>query len=299
LIILTQQLFIGVDGGGTKSLVRIEDEAGCLLGREVSGPANVRISVDQSWQSILSGLNKILPDYHRYTIHAGMGLAGCEVQQAYQTFINYSHPFATLVVSSDSHVACLGAHAGNDGAIIIAGTGVVGYQSENDQIAKVSGWGFPHDDEGSGAWIGLEAMRLTLKWLDGRAAETDLAKVVYAHFHEHKENLLKWANSANATAFAELAPLVVQQSQAGDVAAIAILKRAALAIDAVAATLLAKQSDQHRELPCSLVGSIAPYLEPYLQATLRSRLRPSLTTPDVGAIMLVRNFLNLKKDKGK
>ena len=51
---MKQHLFIGVDGGATKSIVRVEDETGRLLGKEIGGPANIRLSVDQSWQSIHS-----------------------------------------------------------------------------------------------------------------------------------------------------------------------------------------------------------------------------------------------------
>ena len=46
--------------------------------------------------------------------------------------------------------------------------GTVAFQIEGDKEYKVGGWGFPHGDEGSGAWLGLEAVRLTLHWLDGR-----------------------------------------------------------------------------------------------------------------------------------
>jgi glucosamine kinase len=294
---LTQHLFIGVDGGATKSIIRLEDESGVLLGKEISGPANIRLSAKESWDSIHSALNQISHSLSidlnnkRYILHAGMGLAGSEMKEAYHSFVNQAHPFTTLVVSSDSHTACLGAHAGDDGAIIIAGTGVVGYQREAGREIKVGGWGFPHDDEGGGAWMGLEAVKLTLKWLDGRAAETHLAKTIYAYFKEDKSQLLRWANLANSTAFAVLAPIVIQQSQQGDVDAIAILKQAARAIDSISDALHARQCDQERVLPCALVGGVTTFLEPYLQASLRSRLTHCQATPDVGAIMLVRDFL--------
>jgi glucosamine kinase len=50
--------------------------------------------------------------------------------------------------------------------LIAIGTGTVGYQIEGDKECKVGGWGFPHGDEGSGAWLGMEAVRMTLHWLD-------------------------------------------------------------------------------------------------------------------------------------
>ncbi|HEX2549057.1 MAG TPA: BadF/BadG/BcrA/BcrD ATPase family protein, partial [Gammaproteobacteria bacterium] len=153
---MSQDIFIGVDGGGTKSKIRIEDKDGNVLGQAVGGPANIRISVENAWRSIYSTIRDILaplnitlenPDYR---FHACFGLAGCEVTDAYHAFLQESHPFQTLELISDAHAACVGAHLGQDGAIIIVGTGVVGYQALSDINSRVGGWGFPHDDEGGG-----------------------------------------------------------------------------------------------------------------------------------------------------
>ncbi len=197
---MTQSFFIGVDGGATKCIVRVEDEAGRLLGRETSGPANIRLSVSQALQSIYTALEKILSPLtmalgdKRFCFHAGMGIAGCEIPAAYQAFLNQPHPFATLIVSSDAHTACLGAHGGNDGAIIIVGTGVVGFQVESQQTMKVGGWGFPHDDEGGGAWLGLHAVRMTLQWLDKRLPVSGIAKAIYHYFDEDQNRLVSRFN---------------------------------------------------------------------------------------------------------
>lgn len=286
---MKQHFFIGVDGGATKTQARLEDATGVVLATAISGPANIRLSVTQAWQSINSALEKVLHSAGLSLaegssfLHVGMGLAGCEMIESYQAFVKQPHSFTTLVVSSDSHTACLGAHGG-DGAIIIAGTGVVGLQINGGQLTKVSGWGFPHDDQGGGAWLGLRAIEITLQWLDGRLPASGLANAVYDHFAGNQNGLVMWANKANSTAFAELAPLVIQQSQRGDAVAIELMQQAAQAINRVGAALLST-------LPCSLLGGISSFVEPYLETSLRARLRPCQATPDVGAILLVRNHL--------
>ncbi len=157
--------------GQQKCTVRVEDEAGRLLGRETSGQANIRLSVSHAWQSIYTALEKILLPLNialrdkRFCFHAGMGIAGCEIPVAYQAFLNQAHSFTTLVVTSDAHTACLGAHGGNDGAIIIVGTGVVGFQVESQHTVKVGGWGFPHDDEIGACTRALHAVGMTLQWI--------------------------------------------------------------------------------------------------------------------------------------
>ena len=292
-----RDFFIGVDGGATKCIVRLEDEEKRLLGQEIGGPANIRNSIEDTWQSIYTCINKML---HSFSLsfegacfHVGMGLAGCEVLEAYQAFVKCSHPFKTLVVSSDSHIACLAAHQGGDGAIIIAGTGVVGFQMEVGKTAQVGGWGFPLDDEGGGAWLGLCACRMTLRWLDGRIPVSSLTKKIYAHFSEDQHQLIYFANNANSTQFAELAPLVIQHAKAGDTLAIQLMQQAACAIDEIGLALYKAQKQKNYSLPCSLVGGVASFLEPYLGETLRARLRPFQLPPAAGAILLVRNEMSL------
>lgn len=289
-----RDIFIGVDGGATKSIVRIEDVEGHLLGQALSGPASVRISPELAWHSINAALNKLLNELKLPTdcnLHMGMGLAGCEIVEAYQAFINKKHPFKTLIVSSDSHVACLGAHKGHDGAIVIAGTGVVGYQISQGLSQQVGGWGFPHDDEGGGAWLGLNAMRLTFKWLDGRTHASGLTEAIFAYFEKDQNRMITWANQANATVFAEIAPIVVQQSQQGDKMANDLLKSSARAIEQIAEALHRLQQDKHTPLPCSILGGVSSFIEPYLGDTLCARLHPAKDTPVAGALLLVRKTM--------
>jgi len=287
-----QHFYIGVDGGATKCIVRLEDATGKIIGREQSGPASIRLSVEKTWHSINTALDKLLPRLGTtYQLHAGMGLAGCEITEAYTAFLAHAHRFTTLIVTSDAQTACLAAHQGKDGAIIIAGTGVVGLQMENGRIAKVSGYGFPHDDEGGGAWLGLKAVQWTWQWLDKRRPASGLTTAVFAHFAHDQNRMQQWANVADATAFAELAPLVIQQAQNGDMLARHLLTQAARALDSVHAALVAAQINPNARLPCALVGGIAPFLLPLLGNSLQSCLSPCLSPPDQGAILLVRNAI--------
>jgi len=173
---MAKDIFIGVDGGGTKCKVRIEDAEGNLLGQARGGPAQIRISVDQAWQSILAAINEALKSTgislvdKNYRFHAGFALAGTEVKEAVDDFLSRPHPFTNISLKSDAYAACLGAHGGKDGAIINIGTGVIGMRISGDEVIQVGGWGFPHGDEGGGAWLGLEAVRLASAASCGKAA---------------------------------------------------------------------------------------------------------------------------------
>lgn len=302
---MTHDIYIGIDGGGTKTKVRIEDGAGKLLDQVVSGPANIRLSVEKSWQSIYQALDEALVPLgialhgnSDYRFHVGMGLAGCEDTPAYNEFLSKPHPFTTLQLISDAHVACIGAHKGKDGAIIVIGTGVVGYQIQAGKGVKVSGWGFPHDDIGGGAWLGLEAARLTFQWLDHRTEKSPLVEDVFAFFNNDLENFVMWANRANSSEFARLAPLVINHSQQEEIAAVRLIKKAAHAIDRVGAGLHKMQIDADQNIPCCLVGGIAPFIEPLLNDDLRARLVPRESDATMGAILMVRDFVK-KNDIAK
>jgi glucosamine kinase len=298
---MAENIFIGVDGGATKCKARIEDEAGNLIGQAVGGLANIRLSVETSWLSIyesieavLTPLNISLHDQH-YQFHIALGLAGCEVPQARASFLAKSHPFASLYLTSDAHVACVGAHAGADGAIIIVGTGVVGYQVHNGASSKVGGWGFPHDDEGGGAWLGLEAARLTFQWLDGRGVVSPLLEEVFAYFKNDLNQFSTWANSATSNEFAKLAPLVVNHSLKEDALAHQLMRQAARAVNSVAAALEKHHVENALALPCCLFGGIAPFIEPWLAPELRARLMSRQGDANSGAILMARELLAVQQ----
>src|SRR3954453_11271750 len=123
--------YLGIDGGGTRCRARIEDENGRVLGEANSGPATTRIGIEQAWRAIMdateaaaamAGLKR--GDFSR--MRAGIGLAGLSRLGAEAALNNTVHPFASVTYLSDGMAACLGAHSGADGAIVVAGTGSVG-----------------------------------------------------------------------------------------------------------------------------------------------------------------------------
>lgn len=289
-----KQLFVGVDGGATKCIVQVENEAGEVLGRHVTGPATLRFPKEAVWKTIQGSVEAILTPLgltkDQIILHAGIGIAGCEANLIVENFKNFPHGFATLVVMSDAYTACVGAHGGYDGAIIIAGTGSIGLQIEQGYSTQVGGWGFPHDDEGGGAWIGLEAVRNTVKCLDGRMPPCALTQNILSHFSASPASFVEWTYQAHASQFAALAPLVIHQAEQSQTSAIDILQRAAKHLDAISATLYAAQTST-KPLSCVLLGGVAPFLKPYLSPSLQSRLSSALASPEAGAILFLRRYL--------
>lgn len=288
-------IFIGVDGGASKCLVRIEDVAGSVLGEVAVGPASIKHSVAESWRVINQGIDAIVTPLGlnlargAHAVHVGIGIAGTELPSQCDAFLKTPHAFQSVVLASDAHIACLGAHRGADGAVIAIGTGVIGWQIESGHSTRVSGFGFPHDDQGGGAWLGFEAVREALQCYDGRKPHSRLAEIICQSFADQSIDFIAWANSASSTDYAKLTPLILQAAAEQDAAAIALFTQAAQAIHHVARALQAKAT---RPLPLSLVGGLSESILAYLPAELVSIIQPPKGNAAQGAVCMARNKFN-------
>ena len=100
----------------------------------------------------------------------GLGLAGAIVAKHRQDFMKAAHRFGKIELASDGFTTLLGAHGGRPGVVVAAGTGSIGEALRDDgEHISVGGWGYPVGDDGSGAWIGMRAMREAQRASDGRA----------------------------------------------------------------------------------------------------------------------------------
>jgi glucosamine kinase len=297
---MAENIYIGIDGGGTKSRAYIENSAGKTIGSAVGGPSNIRLSTDKAWNSINNAISAALADSNialedkNFHFHAGLALAGVEVPADRERFLARPHPFKSIRLESDAYAACLGAHNNKDGGIVIIGTGVNGYQVQHGETVQVSGWGFPHDDIGGGSWLGLQLTSLTLQWLDGRIAPTPMLEAVHKHFNEDLIELVTYANASNSTGFAKLAPFVIQHIKQEDPYALQLIRRSAAAIDQVGAAMEKRAIDKTVQLPISLFGGIAPFVRPWLDEKLQARLIERTHDASVGAVFMIRNLMENK-----
>ena len=217
----------------------------------------------------------------------GIGLAGANVRQRRDDFLALAPPFAYVALDTDAYTALLGAHEGRPGAIVAAGTGSVGEALHRDGMrVAAGGWGFPVGDEGSGAWLGLHAMRETHRAIDGRGPVGPLVGAVLAVAGTTREALLAWCDRPGQNAYADLAPLVFDAAGADPFAA-HLLDRAARALEEIAAAL-----DPQAALPLAICGSVGQMLLPRFDPAIRTRcVEPAGDAVD-GALRLLRQALS-------
>src|SRR5262245_17103271 len=290
--------YLGIDGGGTRCRARIEDENGTRLGEAGSGPATTRIGVDKAWRSIMEATDAAAAqarlareDFSR--MHAAIGLAGLGRRGAEADLNTITHPFASLVFISDGMAACLGAHSGADGAIVVAGTGSVGVGLIGGREIRLAGYGFPVSDEGSGADIGLQVVRLALRAADRRGEMTPLLGEVLGAFDHDPYQAVAWSEDARPADYAAFAPIVMRHARDGDPVGRRIVERAADAIGDLLDLFLARGIER-----LSLVGGLSEAITPWLTPDLRARLKRPDADAAAGALLVARGRLALtSKDR--
>ena len=295
---MSERLLIGVDGGGTHCRARIRDGAGKTLGEGNGGPANVRLDPALVMNSILSACRQAAAaagltegDFARADV--GLGLAGAILKDAPARLLAEPHPFGAVTVETDAYAAWLGAHGGNDGAILILGTGSCGLAVVGGEQHYVGGWGPEISDEGSGATIGREAIRRALWAHDGRAAATPLSHAVLARFHGRPEEIVDFVTTARPGDFASLVPLVVEHERARDPIALAVISDAAAGAAALAARLI----DVGAPSIC-LIGGLRELYARWLPPPIRERLAEPQADALDGAIMMARRALAASSSAG-
>lgn len=280
---------LGVDGGGTGTRVRLLCANGARLSQARGGPSGLMHGAPAAWAAIEAAAGQAFAEAglawpERSRIAIGLGLAGVHNQDWAGALVALQPGYALMALETDAYTAWLGAHQGRPGAVVAVGTGSVGLAVARDGSRRdVGGWGFPADDEGSGAWLGLQAVNHTMKSLDGRRAAGPLSQAVQARCGVGRERLLAWAARATQTRYAELAPLVLNHAQADNTAR-ALLIHAGLHIKALADAL-----DPTHELPLALCGGLALPLRPYLPEELRTRCQAPLGDAVDGAVRLIQS----------
>jgi glucosamine kinase len=283
-----EPLFVGVDGGGTGCRARIEDAKGNLLGSGIAGPAALRIGVDRALTEVEKACSAAAEDAGLKadvlsSMHAAVGLAGVGRKGALEELLLRPHPFRSVIYAHDATIACIGAHGARDGGIVIIGTGSVGFAVVDGREARIGGYGFPISDEGSGADLGLHAIRMALRAYDERAVGTSLTRDVMLRFHNDPFEAVAWMDHANATDYATFAPLVMRHADSGDPVARGIIREAAEQIDELVRRLCEFGAPR-----VALLGGLATSMQPWLAPDVQRRLVPVEGDAVDGALHLAR-----------
>lgn len=287
-----RSLFLGIDGGGSKTKAIVVNEDNTILGSGVSGPGNPLHGFEQATFSIteaakLALKNAGLEHVNLHKLNAGVGLAGVNLPVLFNQMREWQHPFKQMFLAHDLLIACLGAHGGQDGAVIVSGTGSCGYSFIDGKEVIIGGHGIPQGDQGSGAWFGLELLKTVLLSLDGILPPTIMNSMVLNQLQcENLTALVEGIAGKNATFYAQLANIVFDAAEQGDKPAKMIINQGAEYINSVAHRLL-----RNKHMRIALLGGVAFRLKPHLESEIQSQLITPISTPEFGAVIFARQAL--------
>ncbi|MCE9678026.1 ATPase [Shewanella sp. AS1] len=282
-------LFIGIDGGGSKCRATIYASDDTVLGTGVAGRANPLFGLSQTFESILHSTELALIDAgltlaDSKSLVAGLGVAGVNVPHLYKEMAQWKHPFAQMYITTDLHTACIGAHHGGEGAVIITGTGSCGYAQVGDKYLSLGGHGFPLGDKGSGAWFGLKAAEAALLDLDGFGPKTALTEQLLNYYQVNEAlGIVEHLAGKSSSCYAVLARLVLDCAHEQDEVAKAIVKDGAAYISELAKKLFTINPPRF-----SMIGGLAEPLAPWLDKAVVNKISPVMAPPEMGACFYAR-----------
>jgi N-acetylglucosamine kinase-like BadF-type ATPase len=278
-------IFLAIDGGGTKTRCRVADETR-VLAESVGETVKIMtigetVATGRLQELVLEAANSahVQLDAVERTC---MGLAGTSSEQArvWAEKTLRSLVSGEILLAGDEEIALDAAFHAGPGILVVAGTGsnVIG-RCTNGARVSAGGWGPLLGDEGSGYWIGLEALRAGLRAQD-RGIDTCLLREIMAFWNLHDlGELVAKGNQRPRPNFAELTKVVASCAERGDSLAVSMLERAGEELAAQVRLVMSKMSAAdceptdlvHLAFTGSVLGEIARVrlsMEAYLRVTM-------------------------------
>lgn len=220
---------IGLDIGGTKTRgVRFED--GMPVADESVGSSNVQnVSLEEAARN-LAELFGMIGGGAVGQVYVGAGGIDTDDDAAALAALIAPHvPGARITVVHDTRLL-LAAGGASTGVAVIAGTGSAAWgRNGSGEEARAGGWGYLLGDEGSGYWLGREAVRHSLRRMNQGLEPDELTSALLASCGVDHPNMLIALFHSPATGrrfWAQQARLVVEAADAGHATSQALMDQA-------------------------------------------------------------------------
>ena len=285
-------LYLGIDGGGTKTEAVVCDENGHIAAYARTGAtAPSSVSLQQLTQT-LSSLFSELRLKERGEVVGYAGISGCGTPWDRDTFLQCCEASlpspVRLQVGSDS-ICALNAEIGpeKDGLLLIVGTGSIAILRKGAQQIRIGGHGYLVGDEGSGFDMGRRAVQAALKAHDGRGPQTLLSRLLEEETQAPISEITQRIYAGGRTEVASYASVLIAAAEAGDEIALQQLNACVHELQCHIQTAVRQAGSA--ELPVVLAGGLILH-SPYLMQRLREALPeqtflPLTASPVYGAVL--------------
>jgi N-acetylglucosamine kinase-like BadF-type ATPase len=270
---------IGIDAGGTKTVCYLATGDGAIAGEGRAAGANLYSHGAQAVEDALRAA--IAQTFAGRTVTPDalcIGIAGADRDddvRAVSAIVRRIVPSSPLLVVNDALVALAAGVGDAPGIVIIAGTGSIVYgRNDANVAARAGGWGHILADEGSGYWIGREALASVVRDIDGRGPATRLTADVFEHLGiDDVAGLVRivYDRELPRASVAALGPIVERAAAQRDPVAMRILERAAAELVLAAETVASRLNMRGDPFRFVLAGGVFGVV-PWLAAELSRRL---------------------------
>jgi glucosamine kinase len=255
-------LFLGIDGGGSKTTCAVGDETSLLASATAEGSNIIRVGEARARSALHEAIRQAARaagiDVGKIQ-RACVGMAGGarpQISEVVGRIISEILPAETQIVG-DTVIALQAAFAGGAGVVVIAGTGSIAYgRNEQGQTARAGGWGFAICDEGSGHWIGRSAVTATVHAHDEGESSALFQVISKAWGLANLDELVKMANATPPPDFSSLFPHVLSAAEAGDALARTVLTQAGTELAGIAKIVIGRLFPDQRRVPVAMSGGV-------------------------------------------
>jgi N-acetylglucosamine kinase-like BadF-type ATPase len=275
-----KKIIIGIEGGGTSTRMLLQVDQNEPVYLERKGSLKFTGGKFEHSAATLLDLLRSFPDFKPMWVRAmAIGLSGASQpaeQEAYRAALRFAfaNPTLPIHIESDASLSFKAAVIDDEpGMLLVAGTGTaLLVRDHNEEMHLLGGWGTVLGDEGSGFWIGVEALKHVTRIVDKILPEDGLYEAILQHLPEgvrERPRILSRLIDSRSLIPSEIAPIVFLMS-ASDPTAKAILQLAASHLAEFVRSGLAQfAKETYAEL--HMVGSIAR--QPEMMKALKEALK--------------------------
>ena len=236
--------FLGIDGGGTKTRCLLGDEI-AVLGTGRSSSCKVqRVGEACAHDALAAAIHEacvqagISPRQIARTCAGVTGAGRLEIANVTRDLLS-NIVGGEIEIIGDVEVGFEDAFGPGPGVIVIAGTGSIAYgRNAAGKTARAGGWGHAISDEGSGFWIGVEAIRAALHEHDGRDNSDLLKDLIDAVGAKDFDDFVVKVNAHPQPDYASLFPVVLSAADRCDSIAAGVLGQAGVQLSKLAQTVI-------------------------------------------------------------
>ena len=284
------KMLLAADIGGSKTRIRLMNTGGSILSEHVgAGVAGVADSTERL--PVLEEQLAALP-YTRDVAAAAVNLGGRNTEQVKLTFSRFfpDIPFEIFRESDGTAAYVLGEEYSAP-VILLAGTGAIAVGKHEDKHVITGGWGINIGDDGSGYDIGLQAIRMSLRAMDGGEVmspmlqhlsgwETPLPVVTDpAVFRDRRDRIRERLAPLDRAHIAALTKVVAEFAGKGDRAALEILNYAGEKLSELVVCNAVKLDISN--VPAVVVTGGLIHIREFWSGSFEKRLRQSLPGADI------------------